>query len=95
MERRLQRAIMNPAMAVTWLTGLALAGLAGWGESGWFIAKVVLVAGLTGFDFWLAARRKAFAEDRNTVSERTYRILNELPTLLVIAIVILVVIKPF
>jgi len=95
MERRLQRAIMNPSMLLTWIAGLALAWLGGWTQAGWFIAKFMLVIVMTGFNFWLALCRRAFEEDRNRLSERTYRLANEIPTLLMIGIVILVVVKPF
>jgi putative membrane protein len=95
MERRLQEGIMNPAMIATWVLGLVLAWTGNWWRDGWFDAKVVLVIAMTVFNFWLALRRREFAEDRNRYSTRTYRIVNELPTLLVIAIVVLVVVKPF
>jgi putative membrane protein len=95
MERRLQEAIMNPAMIATWVLGLLLAWGGNWWRDGWFEAKVVLVVLMTAFNFWLALRRREFAEDRNLYSVRAYRIANELPTLVVIAIVILVVVKPF
>jgi putative membrane protein len=95
MERRLYRAIMTPAMIVAWLAGLALVWLSGaWGEP-WLMAKLALVVALTGFHFWLGARLSDFATDRNRMSSRAWRIANELPTLLVVAIVVLVVIKPF
>jgi putative membrane protein len=95
MERRLYRAIMTPAMVVTWIAGLTMA-IAGelWTEA-WFLAKLVLVIAMTGFHFWLGARQRDFAGGRNRLSSRDYRIANELPTLLVIAIVILVIVKPF
>jgi putative membrane protein len=95
MERRLQRAIMNPAMVATWLLGIAVASIGGWWSSPWLHAKIVLVILMTGFNFWLALRRRDFENDSNRYSARTYRVLNELPTLLVIAIVILAVVKPF
>lgn len=95
MERRLQQAIMTPAMIATWVIGLALAWLGNWWTEPWFIAKVCLVLVMSGFDGWLAARRREFADDANTLSARTYRIANEVPTLLLVAIVILVVVKPF
>ena len=95
MERRLLRAIMNPAMIVVWLTGLTIAHFGGWERQGWFIAKFVLVVVMSAFHMWLAARRRAFAEDRNTVSERAFRIANEIPTLLMIVIVVLAIVKPF
>jgi putative membrane protein len=95
MERRLLRAIMNPAMIVAWLAGLTLVYLGGWENAGWFRAKFALVVVLSAFHMWLAARRRDFAEDRNRLSERSYRIANEAPTLLMILIVVLVTVKPF
>jgi putative membrane protein len=97
MERRLERAIMTPAMIATWLFGLLLAGTPGivdW-RMGWLPAKLAFVAGLTAFHFWLRRHRLAFAADRNRHSARFYRVINELPTVALIAIVILVVVKPF
>jgi putative membrane protein len=95
MERRLLQVIMRPAMAATWVFGLALAWLGNWWSEPWFIAKVCLVLVMSGFDGWLAARHREFSADANTRPARTYRIANELPTLLLIAVVILVVVKPF
>ena len=95
MERRLYTAIMTPAMIATWLAGLALAFSAHVWTDGWFIAKIVLVAGMTWFHVWLGGCARAFAADANRRSSRTYRMANELPTLLVIGIVILVVVRPF
>ena len=95
MERRLLKAIMNPAMIATWIFGLILAWSGTWWTAPWFIAKVCLVLAMSGFHGWLAARSRDFAADTNTLSSRTYRIVNEVPTLLLIAIVILVVVKPF
>jgi protoporphyrinogen IX oxidase len=97
MEGRLQRGIMNPAMIATWGFGLALAGTPGtidWG-TGWIWAKLTLVVGLSGFHAALGQWRHAFRMDRNMHSMRFFRIVNELPTLVLIAIVLLVVIKPF
>lgn len=97
MERRLLRGIMTPAMVATWGFGLALAGTPGavdW-RKGWIWAKLALVIGLTIFHFLLARWRAAFEADRNRGSTRLFRIVNELPTLALIAIVILVVVKPF
>jgi putative membrane protein len=91
MERRLLRGIMTPAMVATWGFGLALAD---W-RKGWIWAKLALVIGLTIFHFLLARWRAAFEADRNRGSTRLFRIVNELPTLALIAIVILVVVKPF
>jgi putative membrane protein len=95
MERRLLSAIMTPAMIAVWIFGLLLMWIGGWWTEHWFWAKLALVVAMTGFHFWLAARQRDFAEDRNRLSGRTYRMMNELPTLLVVAIVILVVVKPF
>lgn len=95
MERRLLRAIMTPAMVVAVVSGL---GLAIWGkfyDDPWLMAKAALVAGLIAIHFWLAARQRDFADDANTRPARTYRIMNEVPTLLLIGIVILAVVKPF
>ena len=95
MERRLLRAIINPAMVATWAFGLWLAwkvfGLAG----GWLHAKIMLVLLLSGLHGYLSAAVRKFADDRNTRSVRHWRIVNEVPTVLMVAIVILVVVKPF
>jgi protoporphyrinogen IX oxidase len=97
MERRLLRGIMNPAMVATWFLGLALAGTPGvvdW-RMGWIWAKLALVAGLTLFHGLLTRWQNAFASDHNTHSTRFFRAVNELPTLALIGIVLLVVVKPF
>ena len=95
MERRLLKAIMNPAMIVAWLLGLYLAHAGGWFSSGWLHAKLALVLLLSGTHGLLARRVKEFAADRNTRSPRYYRILNEVPTVLMVGIVVLVIVKPF
>lgn len=95
MERRLLRAIMTPAMIATWIFGLSLAVQGGWFRSGWLYAKLLLVLGLSGMHGWLAGAVRAFAEDRNRRSARFYRIANEVPTVLLLGIVILVIVKPF
>ncbi|KNG93701.1 protoporphyrinogen oxidase HemJ [Pseudaestuariivita atlantica] len=95
MERRLLKAIMNPAMIATWLFGLALVltpGLVDWSNV-WPWIKAVSVIAMSGFHGWCSARRKEFAAGTNTRSGRTYRIMNEVPTLLLILIVISVVVK--
>jgi protoporphyrinogen IX oxidase len=97
MERRLERAIMTPAMIATWGFGVALAGTPGlidW-RSGWIWAKLALVLSLTAFHAALMVWRRAFAADRNRHSARYFRMVNELPTAAMVAIVILVVLKPF
>jgi len=96
MERRLLRFITTPAMIAAWVFGLILAfWVVNWSEAGWFHAKLVLVLILSGFTGVLAKWTRDFANDRNTRSQRFYRIANEVPTLLMIAIVILAVVKPF
>ncbi len=95
MERRLLRAIMNPAMIVVWITGPWLAWWEGVYMDGWLMAKFALVVLLTGFHHALGAWRKAFAADRNVHPARFYRVANEVPTVLMVGIVILVVVKPF
>ena len=95
MEWRLLKFIINPAMIVTWLAGLYLAWSAEWYRAGWLQAKFVLVIVLSGLHGYLVGRVRAFSEDRNTKSQKFYRIINEVPTILMIAIVILVVVKPF
>jgi protoporphyrinogen IX oxidase len=100
MERRLLRAIINPAMVATWVFGLWLAWLGpdsryGWFASGWLWAKIILVLGLSAVHGLLARWRKDFAQDRNRHSHQFYRIINEVPTVLMILIVLLVVLKPF
>jgi putative membrane protein len=95
MERRLLRAIINPAMVVTWGAGLWLALESEHYRSGWMQAKFVLVLILSAVHGLLVRWTRQFAEDRNTHSQKFYRVINEIPTLLMIGIVILVVVKPF
>jgi putative membrane protein len=95
MERRLLKAIINPAMIVTWLLGLYLAWEGGWFRSGWLHGKLALVLVLSGIHGIYVRRLKEFAADRNTRPARYYRILNEVPTVLMIGIVVLVIVKPF
>ena len=95
MERRLLKAIINPAMAATWVLGLILIWQGGWITSGWLYGKLALVLALSAFHGSLARWTKDFAADRNTRPARFYRFMNEVPTLLMIGIVILVIVKPF
>jgi putative membrane protein len=95
MERRLLRAIINPAMIVTWVFGLWLAWKGFGFTGGWLHAKIALVLAMSGVHGYLSASVRRFAEDRNEKPARHWRIVNEVPTLLMIAIVILVVVKPF
>ena len=95
MEWRLLTAIMNPAMVVAWALGLWLAYDSGFYDAGWLHAKFALVVVMSGLHGFYVGRVRAFAADRNTYSQRFYRILNEVPTVLMIGIVILVIVKPF
>ena len=97
MERRLLRYITTPAMVASWVLGLILAfsGVIDWSRDGWFHAKLILVIALSAYSGLLAMWTKDFALDRNTRPPRFYRIANEIPTLLMIGIVILVVVRPF
>jgi protoporphyrinogen IX oxidase len=97
MERRLLKAIMTPAMLVSWIAGLWLAWSSGllvdlpW----WFIVKLVLVLVMSGFHGWLAAEVKRFAVDANQRGHVAFRVANEFPTVLMIVVVIMVLVKPF
>lgn len=98
MERRLLRIIMNPAMIASFVFGIWLIMLTGAGAPGgpkWIHAKLALVLAMAGLHGWLAVMRKDFAEDRNTRSPKFYKIINEIPTLLMVLIVLLAVLKPF
>ncbi|MER8752634.1 protoporphyrinogen oxidase HemJ [Mesorhizobium sp. M1050] len=95
MERRLLRGIVNPAMIVTWVFGLWLAWKGFGFEGGWLHAKIGAVLLLSAVHGYLAGAVRKFAEDRNEKPARHWRMVNEIPTLLMIAIVILVVVKPF
>jgi putative membrane protein len=95
MERRLLKAIINPAMIVTWLAGIYLGWAGHWLLAGWFQGKLLLVLVLSGVHGFFSRWVKDFAADQNTRSQKFYRFINELPTVLMIGIVILVVVKPF
>lgn len=95
MERRLLRAIMNPAMISTWIFGVALIftpGIVDW-SSVWPWTKAASVLGMTWFHMWLAARRKDLVMGSNKVTGRQYRMMNEVPTLLMLVIVFSVIVK--
>ena len=95
MERRLLRGIINPAMIAAWILGLALAWQGDHWREGWLHAKLLLLVGMQIVHAGLARWRRAFAADANIHSDRFYRFINEVPTLLLIGIVILAVVKPF
>ncbi len=96
MEYKLLRMIINPAMIATWVFGLCLVftpGIVDW-SSIWPWVKAAMVLTMSGFHGWLSARRKDFARDENTRSGRAYRFANEIPTVLMVVIVLMVVLKP-
>ena len=96
MERRLLRAIMNPAMIAAWVFGLTLVltpGVVDW-RAGWWHGKAAGFLGMTAFHHHLAAARKDFEADRRARTGRYWRILNEAPTLLLVLIVVMVIVKP-
>ena len=95
MERRLLTAIINPAMVVSWALGLWLAWSGGWYAAPWLQAKVVLALILSGLHGFFVRWVREFAMDANRHSQKFYRIVNEVPTILMIGMVILVVVKPF
>jgi putative membrane protein len=95
MERRLLRAIINPAMIATWIFGLWLAWSGHWFGFTWLHAKLVLVLILSGVHGLFARYVRQFAADQNQHSQKFYRWINELPTVMMIGIVILAVVKPF
>lgn len=94
MERRLLTVIINPAMVLSWVLGLWLAWQGGFFTAGWLHAKLACVIALSGVHGYFSAAVRRFGEDRNTVSAKAWRLWNEVPTVLMIAIVILVVVKP-
>jgi putative membrane protein len=96
-ERLLLRAIMNPSMIAAWAFGLALMvtpGVVDWGAV-WPWAKAACVLGMTWFHMWCAARRKDLAAGTNRLSGRDYRLMNEVPTVLMLIIVVSVIARPF
>jgi len=98
MEVKLLRLIMNPAMIATWVFGLLLVmtpGVVSWTQDGWIYVKLAAVLTLTWFHHWLVRRRKEFASDDNTRPGRVYRMMNEVPTVLLLVIVVMVIVKPF
>lgn len=98
MEQRLFKFIMSPAMAITWATGILLVltpGIVNPAADIWFQVKFAAILGLTLCHGWLGKRLKEFASDTNSRSARTYRLVNEIPTILMIIIVIMVIVKPF
>lgn len=97
MERKLYKLIMTPAMLATFTFGIILAltpGLVDWHE-GWFYVKIVSVLGMGGVHGAMNKWRKAFLADRNNRPEKFFRIANEVPTILMVVVVVMVVVQPF
>jgi putative membrane protein len=97
MESKLLKVIMTPAMIAAWGFGVAMAlipGLINWGAI-WPWVKLFSIMSMTVFHFWLAGRQKEFEQSRNVLKGQTYRIMNEVPTVLLLVIVIMVVVRPF
>jgi putative membrane protein len=96
MEEKLLRLIMNPSMIVTWIFGIVLLFTpqtgAGW-DVLWVWTKLAAVGAMTWFHMWLAARRKDFVAGANTLTGRQHRMMNEVPTVLLVIIVLSVVVK--
>ena len=97
MEEKLLRIIMNPAMISSWVFGLLLAVVLGWSgiATGWFLVKVVSLILMTAFHMWLASERKKLLASPSHRTGRAYRLANEVPTVLMLVIVVMVVVKPF
>jgi protoporphyrinogen IX oxidase len=97
MERRLLKAIMNPAMIAAWVFGLVLVltpGVVSW-SSGWWHAKLLAVVLMTAFHMMLAKARRGFEAGARPGGNIYWRVMNEVPTVLMIVIVVMVIVKPF
>jgi len=96
MEQKLLKVIMNPAMVVAWICGLILIGMGAFDfSSAWSWIKIAGVVGMTAFHMWLGKERKAFANGFNQRSGKGFRLANEVPTVLMLIIVVMVVVRPF
>lgn len=94
-EARLIRIIMNPAMVAVWALGLALVVNLGVAREGWFIAKFLVVIVLSAYHGWMSGYQAKLASGIGMVSNKTMRLLNEVPGLAAVAIVVLVIVRPF
>jgi putative membrane protein len=97
MESKLLKVIMTPAMLATWGFGLSLTvipGVLDWSDI-WPWVKLMSIIAMTWFHFWLAKRQRDFELGDNQLTGKTYRIMNEVPTVLLLVIVIMVVVRPF
>jgi protoporphyrinogen IX oxidase len=98
MEEKLLRLIMNPAMIATWLFGILLLGTPGivdWTRDLWIYPKLAAIGAITWLHHWLGLRRKEFLRDANTRTGRSYRLMNEVPTVALLIIVVMVIVRPF
>ena len=95
MERRLLRYIMTPAMLVAWATGLYLAVISGYLSQGWFHLKLLMVLLMSASHGVMVRHVRLFANDTNDKSQKYFRVFNEIPTILMIVIVIAVIVRPF
>lgn len=94
-EARLKKIILNPAMMIAWIFGIMLVLNIGFSAGGWLHAKLLIVVLLTGFHGFLSRQMKAFTRGTRSRSEKFYRLINEIPALVIILVVILAVVKPF
>ncbi len=92
---KLRKIILTPAMIIVWVLGLSMAYSGGWFSSGWLHAKLTLVLVLTGYHGWLVGQTKKMARGERPLSEKTLRMIGEVPGLLLVLIVVLVYLKPF
>ncbi|TMJ14422.1 MAG: CopD family protein [Alphaproteobacteria bacterium] len=94
-ERKLRNIIITPAMILVWVFGLTLAWITDAFHQGWFIAKFLMVLGLSGYHGWMVGYGRKLARGERPVSGRALRMMNEIPGLAVVIIVILVIVRPF
>lgn len=92
---KLRKIILTPSMLIVWVLGLSMAYGGGWFASGWLHAKLTLVLAMTGYHGWLVAQTKKMARGERPLSEKTLRMIGEVPGVLLILIVLLVYLKPF
>ncbi len=92
---KLRKIILTPSMLIVWVLGLSMAYGGGWFTSGWLHAKLTLVLAMTGYHGWLVGQTKKMARGERLLSEKTLRMIGEVPGILLILIVLLVYLKPF
>lgn len=94
-ERRLIRIILNPAMILVWVLGLGLAGMIGAFSQNWFLAKLLVVFGLTAYHVWMIGYARKLSVGERSASGKTLRLINEIPGIAAAFIIVLVILKPF